>query len=522
MSALLRVPAWAVAALGAALVVALEPPSADLAAAIYRADLFERIGVGVWNNGWYAGHHTPAYSVVYPPLAAALGVRLPAALAVVAGTWLFARLAERHWDGDRARAAALWFAVALVGSLLSGRLPFTLGVAAGVGALVALQAGRLAIATAVAFVVPLASAVAALFLAMAAVAWGLADRERRAVPAVLVTAAALGPALVLAALFPEGGTEPFVASAFWPGLVGVVVLGLLLPPQERALRIGAALYALGWIATGILETPLGGNVTRFGTLVAGPVLLGAVAGRRPTALVVALAIPFAYWVAYPAVRDVTRASGDPSVDADYYTPLLAAIDRETAGEDEDATGGFRVEIPFTENHWEAARVAPRFPLARGWQRQLDRKHADLFYDAPLTPATYRAWLDAHAVRFVAVPDVPLDAAGDEEAALVAAGVPYLDRVWEGEHWTLHEVADPAPLLEGVPGTARLTAGEEVTIHARGTGDALLRVRHTRWWRVVGGDGAACVEKGDDGFTRLRIGEAGRIVLAARLTGDRCG
>ena len=33
---------------------------------------------------------------------------------------------------------------------------------------------------------------------------------------------------------------------------------------------------------------------------------------------------------------------------------------------------FRVEIPFTDNHWESRWVAPHVPLARGWERQVDR------------------------------------------------------------------------------------------------------------------------------------------------------
>ena len=42
--------------------------------------------------------------------------------------------------------------------------------------------------------------------------------------------------------------------------------------------------------------------------------------------------------------------------------------------------GVRVEIPFTDTHWEAYRVASEFPLARGWERQLDRDDNGLFYD----------------------------------------------------------------------------------------------------------------------------------------------
>ena len=49
------------------------PPSQDLSAATFRADLFADHGFVLWNNDWYSGHHVLSYSVLYPPLAALLG-----------------------------------------------------------------------------------------------------------------------------------------------------------------------------------------------------------------------------------------------------------------------------------------------------------------------------------------------------------------------------------------------------------------------------------------------------------------
>src|SRR5439155_25236868 len=115
------------------------------------------------------------------------------------------------------------------------------------------------------------------------------------------------------------------------------------------------------------------------------------------------------------VRDWIRAHGDPAIHASYYQPLLRFLDSANDGTP------FRVEIPFTANHWESARVAPHYPLARGWERQLDKKYNALFYTARLDPARYRRWLDANAVRYVAVPDARLDGSAVQEAALVGSG-----------------------------------------------------------------------------------------------------
>jgi hypothetical protein len=501
---------WVVAVLGAAAYLLLHPASADLAAQEYRAGLVRGGGFGIWDNGWYAGHHTPAYSLLFPPLGALLGVRLAGALATVAAAALFARLARRRWAPEPAGAAALWFALASVATLLSGRLTFLLGVAIGLGALLALGDRRRLLAAVLAAGTTLASPVAGLFLALAAVADGLAAPGRRA-GAALVAGTALAPAAALAALFPEGGSEPFVASAFWPALAAIALVAALLPARERALRIGAGLYALACVAAFVLTTPLGGNVTRLGALVAGPVALGALAGRRRPALVAVIALPLAYWQVYPAARDVAHASGDPSVAAAYHAPLVRFLERRP--------GTFRVEIPFTANHWEAARVAPSIPLARGWERQLDRRYGALFYDGRLTAARYRAWLDEHAVAYVALPDVALDYAARDEARLVRHGLPYLRPVWHDAHWRVYAVRDPAPLVQGRARGPIVLAADGFELTARRPGAALVRVHHSRWWRVTAG--RACVRRGPGGMTAIRVLTAGTVRVQARLDGTSC-
>jgi hypothetical protein len=184
-------------------------------------------------------------------------------------------------------------------------------------------------------------------------------------------------------------------------------------------------------------------------------------------------------------------------------------------------GGFRVEIPLTENHWEARHVAggrDGIPLARGWERQLDRRFGALFYDGGLDAAGYRAWLDERAVAYVAVPDVALDAAGRDEARLVDAGLPYLRPVWRNAHWRVFAVTRPTPLASGAGAAARLSP-TGVTLRAAGAGDVLVRVHHTRWWRVTAG--RACVRAGPGGMTLVRVLAPGTVRLQARIAGSSC-
>ncbi len=73
-------PTWVLTAVAAAAWVIVNPPTPDLAAHEYRAELVRHVGLGIWEQGWYGGHHVPAYSVLMPPLAALLSPQIVAAI----------------------------------------------------------------------------------------------------------------------------------------------------------------------------------------------------------------------------------------------------------------------------------------------------------------------------------------------------------------------------------------------------------------------------------------------------------
>jgi hypothetical protein len=550
-------PVMLTAALALAYLV-WRPASLDLAAAEYRAWLFDHAGFALWDAQWYGGHHLPGYSVLFPPLAGWLGPRLLGALAVVAAVWLFERIAWAQFGAD-AWFGATWFALGVGAQLFSGRITFLLGLVGGLGCLAVLQrswrAGPVASgrahtalsggarassapparsaeaadaegagasspslpaacgAVALALLTALASPVAALFLALAGGAVWLGARRP---VGLAVAVAAMAPVALLAVAFPEGGSEPFVASAFWPVVAFPLVLAALLPREERVLRIGAVLYALLAVLVFVLDTPIGGNVARLGQLCAGPIAALALWPRRRVALA-CLAPLLLWWQLGPAIRDVSTATGDPSVHAAYYAPLLAELDRLGATAGDGAAG--RLEIPFTQVHWEARWVAPAIPLARGWERQLDRKVNPLFYDdAPLTPAGYHAWLERMAVRWVALPDVALDYSAQREARLIAGGLPYLREIWRGAHWRLYAVTDPVPLADR-PARVLHAGTDSLTLAVPHAVTVRLRIRWTSYWAVTRGD--ACVEPDGD-WTRLRVRAPGTIRLANRFAPGRIG
>ena len=491
-------PGLVAAALGV-LYLVLQPSSADYAAQVFRSGLFESEGLSVWNNLWFGGHHTPGYSVLFPYLGSLVGPRVVGVIALIAASLLFAGIAYREW-GDRARLGVIWFAAGASISLFSGRLPFARGVAIALAAVFASQRGWRPLAIAFAVLTPLASPVAALFLACGAGAHALAQRSRRGLE---LGVAALGTAVLLTLAFPEGGTEPFVYSSFQPALLIAIAVFLAIPREEKLLRYGVATYAVALAAAFLIDSPMGGNATRMGALFLGPALAFGLWRRQKLALV--LLAPFlVYWQFSPVVRDLETVHAQPSVNDGYYAPVrdfLRGVPR---------AGQHRVEVLPASHHWESAHIPKGIYIARGWERQLDRKLNALFYEdesGPLTAEVYRDWLDELGVGFVAVPGAPLDYAAEAEYRLIQQGLPYLEQAFSSPDWTVYRVRDPEPLAVGAGDLVKLKP-EGFVIDAQSAGSTLVRVRWTPYWQI--GEGTGCVEESPGGFTRVTTNEPGRL------------
>jgi hypothetical protein len=504
-------PAWTIAAALALVYVILAPPSGDLAAASYRSDLFARAGLTLWDNSWYGGHHLLAYSLLAPALGALIGQQLLAALSVTSASALFAVLIEGRFPARATRIAAAWFAVGAAIDLLSNRIPFDLGLAIGLGALVLAQRRRLAFALVLTVLAAVASPVDGAFLALAFLAWALAGPDRRR-PALL-TLAALAPVALLNLAFPEGGTQPFVASAFFPALAGVLAIGVLIPSEQRLLRVGALLYALVLTGSYVLSTSVGGNADRLGVLIGAPVtalllLSGSTIGRRPR-LLLAVAPLLLYWQANAPVADLLSAQrDDPATRASYYAPLLGELHALGVGY---SARPARIEVVPLADHWEARWVAPHIMIARGWERQLDTLRNAVFYEEskPLTPARYRAWLSEQAISYVALADAPLDYSAAAEAGLLRSSQRpgYLREVWRSAHWRLFAVRGAQPLAQPPAQLTQLDS-DSFTLSAPRAGTFTVRVHFTPYWALAGGRG--CVQRAPGDWTAVRASAAGSL------------
>jgi hypothetical protein len=479
------------------------PATADMAAHDYRTWLFQHEGLTVWNAQWYGGHHVLGYSLLFAPLAVLLGPALLGTLAAVAASAVFAPLARAAAPSPGAAAAAAWLFVAgVLSNLAIGRVPFLLGIALAVAAWACARApGRgWAVAAAVLSLCSVwASPVAGAFLVLAAAAAAISGGHRRT--AALLALPTLAGGLALWLLFPEGGTDRFVASAFWPMLVLSAAGVMLIAPRQRGLWAGGLLYLGVLVGAFLLPTPFGQNALRLPVLL-GPSLLVLARRRRAPAIVLAVVgVGLLYLQWLPAVRAVAQAQGDPSTRAAFQDEALRFLERAVQP-------GERVEVAMTRNHWEAADLAKAVQLARGWERQLDQKANPLFYDGrPLTAARYHAWLRDNAVRWVALPTAPLDYSAVAEAKLLRRGAPYLVLRYRSPRWRIWEVkgTDP-PASDGA--TVLATGPNWFEVDA--TRPTVVRQRYTPYWSTSG----ACLRRAPGGWTEIDPA-AGSSVLVVR-------
>ena len=263
----------------------------DWAAQVYRSTQAARYGLVLWDPGWYGGTYPLNYSVVYPLAAGHLGLWVVAGVSAAFAAACFDRLVSSHFG--RRPLGSWYFAASTLVEVAIGQLPMLSGEALGLGALLALHQRRrsraaagaaLAVAgLAMAVLTALCSPLAGAFLALALVAWGLADvakgpagRPTWARPGLLELS---GGALTLACtaalplVFPGAGYFPF-----GQGDLAVVLLisALLATPLLRpplALRAGACLYGLASVALFAVRTQVGDNDARLAAYLGVPLAL---------------------------------------------------------------------------------------------------------------------------------------------------------------------------------------------------------------------------------------------------------
>jgi hypothetical protein len=306
--------------------------------------------------------------------------------------------------------------------------------------------------------------------------------------------------------------------SFFQLVLFALLLLLAIPREHKLVRLTVVFYLAFGLYAQLVPSQLGGNVNRLGTIVGAPVVACLLWDRRRLFLFIAL--PYLlWWGIHSVIRDLPEAGG-AITEAGYYEPLNRYL-RENIHEP------IRLEIPLTRNKWEGVHVGKHFQLARGWERQLDQKYANLFYGTIITPENYYRWLRNNAVSYVAVSDGAADFASRSEADfLIENDLPYLRQVWRNENWNLYAVERPTPLLSG-PG--RLIGGtpDSFTFIADEPGRFVMRLRFSPYWKLT--DGRGCIRPARSNWTEIELETSGRAEVkmsfsparAVRQSRPRC-
>ncbi len=470
-----QLPAFAVlapsvvATVNGLLFVLLRPDVNDLWAARARASAVQHgVGLTYWFS-WFGGGSTPGnYSVVAPYVSAYIGTEVLGAVSALAVTVL-ATIALR---GTRHALAATWIATFGAGmNLWSGRVPFLLGAAFAVGALIAVRARRPLPTVLLTLCSIVASPVAAAFLALGLSGTFLTTRTKEWRPIIAWAVAAAGFGLVLVALaFGTPGPEPF---SIWLGLEvfgGLVLLYYARPPDH----LRTTIYVTGVAAVVLYAIPngMGSNFGRF-VWYCLPVAVVALSARRTRAAVL-LVIPLLLVGASSTVIDLRNATRPVST-VGYYKPLAAELD--TIG----GLRNYRVEVVDHGAHAGYAELLGHALLARGWETQEDNALNGALDKRPLDPRVYKIWLQNNAVGYVALPSTSVGHYPEYDLVKSGRAAAYLHEIWSNAHWKLFRVADPTPIA-GAP--ARVLGYTQSTMTLRIPCTCTVDIR-VRWSKFLG-------------------------------------
>jgi hypothetical protein len=497
-------------------------PGWDDAAHVYKVFLL-REGQGVfWDDFWYGGSYGAiTYGFIYYWLAVYVPGPVLAALASGLVPLFFYLYQRGAWGIDDVWPSWLFIAI-LCMYQANGQDPFVVALCLAMGGLALLAAARplpAAVLVGISvFANPLALFVAGVLL--------LADFVGR--PALrrryLVFAAWLFPfvavRVLIGVLFAEPGSyvnEFDQMVQFWSfAFVGVALAGLNAVHRRRPLvllfLLYAAIVAVSFLAPG---NRLGNNVGRF-YMVFGASLLLLLRNdrlRRAFGVIPLSVIPiilFSLLQVSTAYSHFTDHSDLRATQESYFAPVLAAAERVY-------DPNYRIHVVALRRHWEALYFPEAgYPITRGWFRQADAIHNQLFYEG-YTASQYLAWLRRMGVEYVFLPDEQLDYWSRRERVILTTS-PILREVERLDGWRVYRLSDPQPLLVPLDGgTARVLAVDHLAVRMRvdRPGSYLLKVTYTPYWQLGGGT----VREGRDRFTELRFDAAGEYELRFALSAD---
>ena len=491
----------------------------DAAAHLYKIALLNEGKAVFWDNNWYGGaYQIVSYGFIFYWLAQFVSYSVIVTVSAGALPVLFYLYMRRVYGVTRFLPAIV-LAIVLAIYLANGQDPFLFGLALMMGGLV-LVSYRYPLLAALsmgfaAFANPLAAVVGGIFLvALAASRPGLR-------PSLVKLALYLLPFVVLRVastiLFWEPASYTYsageVGAYVFFGVVGALATRLSLDPERRSLETLFATFSAAALLVALIPgNPVGGNVGRFG-LVFGISLLLCI---RDIAMPRRVAVPLLCVIAVgqvvtPALHYV-HVARDSSTHEEFFAPALAFADSHR-------DPNYRLHVVALDTHWEAYYFSINdLPITRGWYRQDDARHNDVLGRDDFTADEYSAWLHSMGVKYVYLPQAPLDRSGERETEILTTSPEFtVAAIVPG--WTIYELRNPesmvVPLRRNGRGSVVEIDHQAITVDLERAGPYQVKVSYSPYWEVT--EGAGSVSQGDDGFIVLNGRKEGRVTLQVSVT-----
>jgi hypothetical protein len=504
------VPMWpTVAAIANALAVYVVSPNVgDLQAALARESAAANgVGLTYWFQ-WFGGGATPGnYSVLTPYLSSLVGALLLGVLATIAIT----PLAAVALAGTRFAATGTWIATIAFGlNIWSGRIPFAVGCAAGVTALIGVRRQVWALALVGAVVAALCSPVCGAFLALALLGAIVVDPAHRRI-ALTAGALCLTTLLLVALYFGTPGPQPY---SYRQSLIAAATAAVMLAARPpKGIRIVLLCTVFASLALVAFPNGLGSNFLRFPYLCLPAVVVATAASRRLIAVL--CVVPAMVCSAQLTLSDLELAQS-PAASASYYSPLIGELHALPK------LRNYRLEVVQNNQlHTAAYALIDHVALAGGYETQQQNSLNGLLRSPTLLdPASYKLWLDNTAVGYVAF-DRNAATTAPEYQLVASRQLRYLRPVWHDPSWILYRVASPTPI---VAAPERLVAATQsgLTIDVPCACSFSVRVRYSKFLGAAtalahGRTASATVRNDGAGWTVLTTPARGRYVLHGHFT-----
>lgn len=470
------------------------PPVGDFwAARAHESAVLHGVGLTYWFS-WFDGTVPGSYSVLSPFVTRFVDAGVLGA----ASTVLVTALCHRLVRGSRHATLATWAAaLGATASLWSGRIPFALGTALMLVALLSVRGRRPWLAGFAGVVTALVSPVSGVFLMLALSGIVVHDPRRR--PTAIAAAGASAASLIgLAVYFGIPGPEGF------PGLhallAAATLVVMLLAQPVNYVRTVLLLSLPVLAALAVIPNGVGTNFERF-TWLCVPVAVIATAQVRLRWAALTAGAALACSVVGTA-HDLYVAA-KPMSSETYLRGLIAELD-QTPG-----MTTYRLEVVPDGTHVAAYALLNHAMLARGYETQTDNAQAAVLMSPHLNAVEYRSWLDSSAVGYVALDRVTLKQ-GPEDHLVRSGQLTYLRPIWSDAHWLLFKVTAATPI---VAPPARITDADqaELVITTPQAGRVPIRVHWSRFLHVDGPDGARLLPGSTD-WTVLDTQVPGRYVI----------